>query len=330
MKRRAWPLYYFSQSALLLTIFSVSIVGALVTYPLRCRISRYEWRPDSIQGVILRAEANIQDSSRENENDRVRDVTFASPLLDYGYPPTVEEHENNTLSEKPLFLYLPGFDGTYICPFIQFPELADEFDVRCMTIGMKDRSTFDELKKGVLDFILNELQQEEPTSLPLPSTSNQAEINYDKSPAPKGNFMMNLRLFNRPTTRRKNLSKRPIYLAGESFGGILASEVALTLLKEQRSLSSNLKGLVLINSATCYDRSQLASMGPPIANLPGIFYPFGLSGILPLFMDEYSFPQLIKILQAKALPSVIDNAMREGRIMRPRGKSVCSKRTTDF
>jgi hypothetical protein len=62
-----------------------------------------------------------------------RDVRFISPLLEYGYLPAVEEHENNTLSQKPLLLCLPGFDGTFLSPFLQFPELHTIFDVRCMT-----------------------------------------------------------------------------------------------------------------------------------------------------------------------------------------------------
>jgi hypothetical protein len=62
-----------------------------------------------------------------------RDVRFISPLLEYGYLPAVEEHENNTLSQKPLLLHLPGIDGTFLSPFLQLPELHTIFDVRCMT-----------------------------------------------------------------------------------------------------------------------------------------------------------------------------------------------------
>jgi hypothetical protein len=62
-----------------------------------------------------------------------RDVRFISPLLEYGYLPAVEEHENNTLSQKPLLLHLPGIDGTFLSPFLQFPELHTIFDVRSMT-----------------------------------------------------------------------------------------------------------------------------------------------------------------------------------------------------
>ena len=189
-----------------------------------------------------------------------RDVTFAAPLLDYGYAPTVQELQTKTISNKPILLYLPGFDGTYICPFIQFPELGTEFEVWCMTVGMKDRSTFEELKESVLDFV---------------SSSTQ---------------------------------KRQLYLAGESFGGILALHVAQTLSK---SSESNLQGLILINPATSYDRSALFEQGPPVAKLAPFLYPFGLIKLLPLFTDEFSFEQLLLILNAKALPSVIDNPAKE-------------------
>ena len=66
-----------------------------------------------------------------------RDVTFAAPLLDYGYAPTVQEFQTKTISNKPILLYLPGFDGTYICPFIQFPELGI---LRHMTLASNDTS----------------------------------------------------------------------------------------------------------------------------------------------------------------------------------------------
>ena len=66
-------------------------------------------------------------------SSRAHRIDFVSPLLDYGYPPAVEElanrqkkrqrlasnssQANNILDdneEKPILLYLPGFDGTYI------------------------------------------------------------------------------------------------------------------------------------------------------------------------------------------------------------------------
>jgi len=67
------------------------------------------------------------------DSDRLQDVSFLSPLLEYGYLPAVEEHEEGSLGQKPMLLILPGFDGTFLSSFLQFPELHTIFDVRCMT-----------------------------------------------------------------------------------------------------------------------------------------------------------------------------------------------------
>ena len=266
-----------------------------------------------------------QEQLEEKQNEeRIRDVTFASPLLDFGYPPAVEEYESNALREKPLLLYLPGFDGTYICPFLQFPELGDDFDVKCMTISMKDRSTFEELKSDVVNFILDEVQRvEQDEESPETTTSTPKSTGWfsgwfrsfrpaeeEADGGPNGSSpSLPINGAGQSPTKAPRLSTRAVYIVGESFGGILASDVALTLLKNEPKL--NLKGLALINAATCYDRSQLALKGPQVANLPAVLYPFGLMGLIPLFADEYSFDQLMLILQAKALPSVIDTPQRE-------------------
>mmetsp|Transcript_6157 Transcript_6157/g.7805 ORF Transcript_6157/g.7805 Transcript_6157/m.7805 type:complete len:394 (+) Transcript_6157:30-1211(+) len=194
-------------------------------------------------------------------------VSFSSPLLDEGYAPTILEHKNDMLRNKPLLIYLPGFDGTLVAPFLQFPELGTEFDVWGMNVSMKDRSTLEELKTKVLDFIISMTKKDK---------------------------------------------ERHLYIMGESFGGILATEVALAIQNNAGKKSdTNLKGLVLINPATCYKRSNLAHKGPPIANGSSILYPLNLLKLLPLFTDSFALPQLLLILQAKGLPSVIDTPARE-------------------
>lgn len=79
---------------------------------------------------------------KEEEYSRKRNVRFISPCLEYGYPPAVEDFENKSMLDKPLLLYLPGFDGTFLSPFIQFPELSTIFDVRCMNIGVSTPQFF--------------------------------------------------------------------------------------------------------------------------------------------------------------------------------------------
>ena len=114
----------------------------------------------------------------------------------------------------------------------------------------------------------------------------------------------------RKEEKSESVGSSDVYLVGESFGGILASDVALTILNNT-TWPFRLKGMTLINAATCYDRSKLAAEAPLVADLNPLLYPIGLLKLLPLFADEYSAKQLLLILQAKALPSVIDNAQRE-------------------
>ena len=211
-------------------------------------------------------------------------VSWCSPLLEEGYPPAVSEFKSNTLREKPLLIYLPGYDGTLLAPFLQLPELGTEFDVKGITVSMEDRSSVDELRELVIGFITEEIK-----------------VNHSDG----------------DTAKKESLSNagRPVYIIGESFGGILALEVALAIQEinsnDSSDININLQGITLINPATCYNESNLAKLGPPLTKLSPLLYPFALLKVIPLFTDSFALPQLLLILQSKGLPSVIDNAQRE-------------------
>mmetsp|Transcript_24712 Transcript_24712/g.27605 ORF Transcript_24712/g.27605 Transcript_24712/m.27605 type:complete len:546 (+) Transcript_24712:84-1721(+) len=283
---------------------SPSIISLLVHVPSkRYERNNGEDATKSEEGERTTAKKGI--ASTKNSS-RVHRINFMSPLLDYGYPPAVKELVNSQKKrqrliseEKPVLLYLPGFDGTYISPFIQFPELSTEFEIWCLTITMEDRSTYEELKVIVLDFLKNYLVFNDDVM-----SAQQNEIG--------SGFFAGFFGGNTKMNDQKRIG-RPIYITGESFGGILALDVALTILtKKNDCFGVNLQGLVLINPATCYDRSQLAIAGPKVARMVSIFYLLGLfSQLIPLFTDKFSLEQLFLILQAKALPSVIDNSSRE-------------------
>ena len=203
----------------------------------------------------------------------LRAVSFVSPLLESGYPPAVLEAEQcrdlGITNPKPLLLYLPGFDGTLVAPFLQFPELGSIFEVRGMQVPMDDRSTFQQLRDAVIEHLASEGPD------------------------------------------------RPVYLMGESFGGLLTLEVALEIQSSAGASGStssrapNLCGIVLVNPATSYLRSNLAELGPKVAALPDWQYPVGVVSLLPLFVDDYGLSQLLLILSSEALPSVIDTPARE-------------------
>jgi hypothetical protein len=97
-----------------------------------------------------------------------------------------------------------------------------------MTVGVKDRSSYDEIKQGGMDYILTELQESRPKDVQITTTattpSATASSKYpplpidepvsvsaapdddkvDKELTNPGNFFSNIRLFmNRPPTETK-------------------------------------------------------------------------------------------------------------------------------
>ena len=260
-------------------------------------IGKQSLRRRCVHPFAERVSEDFGATADDTKSQRQR-IRFMSPLLEYGYPPTVSEFQNGTLNEKPLLLYLPGFDGTYLSPFLQFPELDTIFDVRCMTVDVEDRSSLDDLKVAVLEFIRSETVENGEAAI-------DSEILLANKTTTK---LSNKRKREKRSSSPPNKKSRPFYLAGESFGGILACEVALDL-RQDKSLA--FRGLALINPATCYYRSRLAMEGPIVAASNPYFYYFNLLRLLPLFTDDYSFDQLLMILRGEALPSVIDNEMRE-------------------
>jgi pimeloyl-ACP methyl ester carboxylesterase len=165
----------------------------------------------------------------------------------------------NPSPTKHCLLYLPGFDGTLLSPFLQFPELGTSFNVRGLKIPVGDRSSFESLASLVVREILA---------------------------TPGGCFIV-----------------------GESFGALVALEAAMRL--ETAGRAEMCLGLTLVNPATAYARSKLAAAAPPVSRLPSLLYIFGLASLLPLFLDGYQLPQLVRILSGQQLPSVIDSPERE-------------------
>ena len=179
----------------------------------------------------------------------------ATALMQFRAPLVADGYAAKTAGDA-LLVYLPGFDGANLAPFLQWPALHDAgFDVRCASIDADDRSTFDELVTAASSYIDREA------------------------------------------------CDRPCLLVGESFGGALATVVA--------GHSNVVEGVVLVNPATCYGRSNLARDAPRVAKLPASLYPFGLISLLPLFVDKHGLPALVEIVSSRRLPCVIETPRQE-------------------
>jgi pimeloyl-ACP methyl ester carboxylesterase len=189
--------------------------------------------------------------------------SFVNPLQLAGYPASPSGSASGEASPKPLLLYLPGFDGTLLSPFLQLPELSTTFDVRGLSLLPPDRSSFASLVSFTASYI-------ERRSSPVHRSC-------------------------------------PVYLAGESFGGLLAAAVSNELDRRNRPLA----GLILINPATSYLNSALEKTATPLLKLPPALYAISLLRLFPLLSDPYQLPQFLDIISGASLPSVIDTPARE-------------------
>ena len=53
------------------------------------------------------------------------------------------------LKEMPLFIFLPGMDGTGELLYLQTEDLQHSFDLRCLVIPSSDTSSWEQLADGV-------------------------------------------------------------------------------------------------------------------------------------------------------------------------------------
>ena len=192
-------------------------------------------------------------------------------------------------ANMPILYFLPGMDGSLSTPFMQYPELSTSFELACMTHsgGLDSRASFEEL-----------------------TASCTAEISASAR------------------------SGRQILLVGESFGATLAIAVAHRLRGVQVSTFRHLiqlghsdatwyalcvqevRGLVLVNPATSYERSALARFGPICACLQGpLLYPLyllSLVGFAALVLTPtYQAPAFVAMLAATKVPALLNNPYRE-------------------
>lgn len=108
---------------------------------------------------------------------------------------------------------------------------------------------------------------------------------------------------------------RQVMIVGESFGATLGLAVAHQL-QEQYDQPAGVRGLVLVNPATSYHRSALATVGPLCASLSGpLLAPlYALSLVLLaayIFTPMYQAPSFIATITAKKATELNNNPHRE-------------------
>lgn len=177
---------------------------------------------------------------------------------------------NNSKPQIPLFVYLPGMDGTggllrSQIPYLSSPSvlpisedssyphlstlernltgvyrqktspwdtigLIEGFDIRCLSIPVDDRSNWDEMVNQTVSFLQRELERGQ---------------------------------------------KRPIYLCGESFGACLAMQVAMRA-------PELIDRVILVNPASSMRHQPLIQWGSSLTQwVPTPLYSMSVYGLLP-------------------------------------------------
>jgi pimeloyl-ACP methyl ester carboxylesterase len=62
-------------------------------------------------------------------------------------------HPTKSRTDLPLFIYLPGMDGTGELFHRQVPKLSESFDIRCLSIPPEDRSDWKQLTEKTITLI---------------------------------------------------------------------------------------------------------------------------------------------------------------------------------
>ena len=111
-------------------------------------------------------------------------------------------------------------------------------------------------------------------------------------------------------------SGRQVLLVGESFGATLAIAVANRLEQATEVDTNHLRGLVLVNPATSYERSSLATLGPICASLSGpVRFPLYAVSLVAfaalVFSPAFQFPAFASMLASQKIPLLLNNPYRE-------------------
>lgn len=195
-------------------------------------------------------------------------------------PRTVEPH-------KPLFVFLPGMDGAGTLLRTQLDALAPFFDLRCLAIPPEDDAGWPHLTRQVVQLIRAEVNRTAAPSTDIDITQPSAPLSGQnagrgigrRQRQRKGQRVSGQRSGQR--SARRSVSRRSVYLCGESFGGCLAMQV----LTQAPDLFDR---LILVNPASSFRRLPWMQLGQMITQrLPSTVYRYGALGLVPFLIDPF-------------------------------------------
>ena len=201
-----------------------------------------------------------------------QDPSYSAPSSASGGGATCD----GTGVSKPVLLYLPGIELSGYSAYRQYEALSESFDVRYLAVPVDDRSAFDELvalvRNAIQDIALEgtdapakeqPVQQSAHVAMATgttTSTNTSAHVGNDSKTIPAASAEGS------PPADSRRAEHRRVFLCGESFGGVLALNVAL----HESKPPTGLAGLILINPATSVKSSWTPNLLPVLDALESL------------------------------------------------------------
>ena len=221
---------------------------------------------------------------------------------------------------KPLFVFLPGMDGSGTLLETQLNSLGPCFDLRCLSIPPQDETGWTRLTRQVVQLIRDEISRAADAATTSAATTSAATASAattsaatalsDRSVSGEAGFatgrkklganklrLPKLKSQRSPQKPQKRV-RRSVYLCGESFGGCLAMHV-LTHAPEL------FDRVILINPASSFRRLPWMQLGQMITQrLPSNVYRYGALGLVPFLIDPFRVARRDRKALEKAMDAV--------------------------
>ena len=185
-------------------------------------------------------------------------LAIEADMKDYVRPsgaPEVRAIDGLSDPNKPVLLYLPGIELSGYTLHPQTQELSEDFALHYLTVGQDDRTSFDGLVDVVCDAI-DRLANEPVDAAAAAAAAASADAADASADAAANAAAVASDVAGSAASSSATVdaaSPRPVYLLGESFGGVLGLAVALraaTVPSAVRQLS----GAALVNPASSIAR----------------------------------------------------------------------------
>ncbi|MEM8503129.1 MAG: alpha/beta hydrolase [Cyanobacteria bacterium P01_D01_bin.1] len=214
---------------------------------------------------------------------RLDTVKFIKPHIKAQIKPDAKANVGLAEPLRPLFVYLPGMDGTGKLFDAQADKLSHWFDLRCLALPPQQRSDWPTLTHQVSKLISDELETESASS-------------WDSRLGKEIDSELGRDLGRRED--KKSDRRREVYLCGESFGGCLAMQV----LAHSPHLFEK---VILINPASSFRRVPWMQLGPLITHrVPNLVYRYGAQGLIPFLIEPFRVNWRDRVALADAMGSV--------------------------